>query len=416
MAEKSNSGLHTSAKNLEKAKDLLFFALTIDIIFNLISIFNSYATITALQNFQEFDQQIIDSINSSETFIRITIISMIGVGLTLLKWLNSSYEYAKAEIDATDFKYENWVALAWIVPIYNFFRPYQIINEIYKAGSPSHHGKDTWGKEDASGILITWWVFYVLTHLIITFIVKIWMGISISDPSPGLFIDEFQIYIAICLLSILISGLWYLVIIELTKRLLNRTKKSQTDNIVNNQNVKSVTSRSIDSETPYTALDNNHFLLALEEYESDKRDKGLWAKCFALSNGEESITKSMYLKERADNFAKNDVGVIEKRVAQMKDADKKDEIANSEKNIKEPLNYEENYSNHSAKFMIENNFYLIKEYKNIKYWLLKNNDVAIKLNEYIYVYFNERDCKKSIDSCKLHDRTKVVLNASSINK
>lgn len=48
--------------------------------------------------------------------------------------------------------------------------------------------------------------------------------------------------------------------------------------------------------------DSNLYLLAMEEYDSDKRDKALWAKCFALSDGDETKTKSTYIKERADTF------------------------------------------------------------------------------------------------------------------
>lgn len=51
--------------------------------------------------------------------------------------------------------------------------------------------------------------------------------------------------------------------------------------------------------------DNNSYLLAMEEYDSDKRDKSLWAKCFALSEGDETKTKSTYIKERADTFSKS---------------------------------------------------------------------------------------------------------------
>ncbi len=38
---------------------------------------------------------------------------------------------------------------------------------------------------------------------------------------------------------------------------------------------------------------------ALDEYESDKRDKGLWAKLYAENNGDEAKTKAGYLSIRA---------------------------------------------------------------------------------------------------------------------
>lgn len=38
---------------------------------------------------------------------------------------------------------------------------------------------------------------------------------------------------------------------------------------------------------------------ALNEYNSDKRNNGLWAKLFASNNGDESLTKAQYIKIRA---------------------------------------------------------------------------------------------------------------------
>jgi Protein of unknown function (DUF2569) len=46
-----------------------------------------------------------------------------------------------------------------------------------------------------------------------------------------------------------------------------------------------------------------HWEAALLEFESDSRRKGLWAKCFANANGDESRAKAMYLMERAGEIS-----------------------------------------------------------------------------------------------------------------
>ncbi len=42
---------------------------------------------------------------------------------------------------------------------------------------------------------------------------------------------------------------------------------------------------------------------ALEEYEGDRRKKGVWARCYAKSNGDEKKTMAAYLQIRAEYFA-----------------------------------------------------------------------------------------------------------------
>jgi hypothetical protein len=42
---------------------------------------------------------------------------------------------------------------------------------------------------------------------------------------------------------------------------------------------------------------------AMEEYEGESRNKGLWAKLFAASNGNESEAKAQYLKIRASHIS-----------------------------------------------------------------------------------------------------------------
>ena len=44
--------------------------------------------------------------------------------------------------------------------------------------------------------------------------------------------------------------------------------------------------------------DNEIWASVLEEFESDKRDKGLYAKIYSSNLGDENKTKSEYLRER----------------------------------------------------------------------------------------------------------------------
>jgi uncharacterized RDD family membrane protein YckC len=60
-----------------------------------------------------------------------------------------------------------------------------------------------------------------------------------------------------------------------------------------NTNINSVSSNS-----------NNAYLLALNEYETNNIDRGLYAKLFAENEGNEAIVKAKYIKQKAENKIK----------------------------------------------------------------------------------------------------------------
>jgi len=156
-------------ENLNFPKRLFFTALGIDIAVTAIVAMSAFWTIDALKEMQSgartYSPSLGDSFQFWENFARLVFLTLIGVGLALVKWLNACYRFAKDSIGASGFKNEGWTAWAWIVPIINLFKPYQIINEIYKAGAPGYRNPDDWKKESGSGLLLTWWIFWVVTHL-----------------------------------------------------------------------------------------------------------------------------------------------------------------------------------------------------------------------------------------------------------
>jgi len=46
---------------------------------------------------------------------------------------------------------------------------------------------------------------------------------------------------------------------------------------------------------------------ALEEFEGDNRNQGLYAKCFAGADGDENKAKVRYMKSRADELSQKDM-------------------------------------------------------------------------------------------------------------
>lgn len=147
-------------EKLESAKNLFFIALGIDIAVTALVVISYFWSAGVLRDVGAgritADQSTISAMEFWDSFSKLMLLTILGVGLGLVKWLNTCYGYAKETIGASGFKNEGWTAGGWIIPIFNLFKPYQVINEIYKAGSPTYAVPDGWKKESGSGLLLAW--------------------------------------------------------------------------------------------------------------------------------------------------------------------------------------------------------------------------------------------------------------------
>lgn len=216
-------------EQLENAKNLFFVALFIDIAITAIVGFNSFLTINTLEEIQSgiqgTDSALLKSIELWANISKLTLITMIGVGIALVKWLNTCYRYAKKSIGASGFKNEKWTTAGWVIPFISLFKPYQIINEIYKAGAVGYSANDDWKKQNGSGLLLTWWTFYAITHFIMWISSRqILRRFNMEDDLTfSQIIGLYDAHVWVCGISVVIALLWFLVANHLTQRLLDRT-------------------------------------------------------------------------------------------------------------------------------------------------------------------------------------------------
>lgn len=330
-----------NSEPLESAKKLFFILLGVDVVVTAVVGLNAFSTVGALRAIQSgtlgVDQSLLSSLKFWGWFSMLMILTMIGVGLGLWKWLNSCYRFAKGSLGATGFKNERWTAAGWIIPIFNLFKPYQIINEIYKAGAPGYTASEDWKKESGSGLLLAWWIFWAVTHFIGTIISKqILRGSMPEDGSlqHAIFTTELQVWA--CIISLVIAGLWFWVANMLTQRLLDRAAMTvvnatagQFANVTENTsshtpistsptlsqesasavNIAPVASgqpeaqRQSDSIPQATSANSNDiYLFIANELESNTTDKALWTRLFAECDGDENRTKAAYIRQRANQL------------------------------------------------------------------------------------------------------------------
>ncbi|TCV80090.1 DUF4328 domain-containing protein [Sulfurirhabdus autotrophica] len=219
-------------KKLGNAKNLLFIALGIDMVVNalgaisdiwMIGVFNDIRFGVSTAN-----QSTISSLEFGEMMTNIMLLTLVGVGLALLHWLGACYVYAKETLKANGFAHEGWKTWGWILPFINVFKPYQVLSEIYKVGSTDYIGGDAWKRTSGSRSLLIWWYFWVVTHMIMLGIGKqqVLMGLNSEAPTLVQIIGMYYMSITVCVISFIVSALWFVVAGNLTKRLLNSSTRA----------------------------------------------------------------------------------------------------------------------------------------------------------------------------------------------
>jgi hypothetical protein len=329
-------------EQLEGARRLFFILLGADIVVTAIIAISNIWGLGVLGDIQtgrrEVTPALLSTLNFWDGFGKLAILSSCAVGVGLVKWLNACYRFASEALGATGFKNEGWTVVGWIIPVFNVFKPYQIINELYRAGSKLYRQPDDWKKESGSGFLLTWWIYYAVTHFFVAMLSKqllrdMWRDDLSLKQSIGLI----EISTVICVISITIAFLWFWVANFLTQRLLARSVVSGnslplpasqlsaasqgvsavrapgTITTVATSSIASAPTRSpvgaakavspppvspqtvtVDEDTVYAAI--------ADELETSATDKGLWTRLFAECDGDENRTKAAYIKQRAEKL------------------------------------------------------------------------------------------------------------------
>jgi hypothetical protein len=330
------------SEQLESAKKLFFILLGVDIAVTAIVGLNAFSTVGTLRDIQSgartVDQSLLGSLEFWDGFSKLIFLTMIGVGLGLVKWLNSCYRFAKESLGASGFKNESWTAAGWIIPILNLFRPYQVINEIYKAGAPSYSAPDGWKKEGSSGLLLTWWIFWAVIHFVGWIMTKQLLRSSLRDDislQQGIVLTEMQAWS--CVISLIVAGLWFVVANHLTQRLLDRpsllssslpgksvgptvgsapaTRQTSTYSTITTSPVSvalpvqppsgavSAGEPIVVTPTESLVVDEDAIYAAIAtELKTGATNEGLWTRLFAECDGDENRTRVAYIKQRAERL------------------------------------------------------------------------------------------------------------------
>lgn len=220
-------------EKLKKAKNYLFIALGIDMVIIALVIISDLWVVGIFNSVDygggQLDQPTISPIDFWVFSSWSIILTATGVGITLVRWLGQCYKYAKETLKATGFEQEVWKSWGWIIPVIFLYKPYQVLSEIYKAGSTDYVGGDKWKKISGSGWLLSWWIFWVSSHWLMFFFGLVERSLARSIPytlSLSRAIDIYNINLIIAVVSLIVASLWFVVANRLSERLLNRPDRT----------------------------------------------------------------------------------------------------------------------------------------------------------------------------------------------
>lgn len=322
-----------SRDELARAKQLLFAALGIDMAATVVVLASDFWTLGVLNDVRAgstaMGQFTIDALEFWGAFAKIIFLTVFAVGVALTRWLGSCYRYAKETLKSSGFMHEAWKTWGWIVPFMNLFKPYQVLSEIYKAGAADYVGSEGWKKLPGSGMLLLWWIFWVITHLLMWSMSKQFLRVSLANVTLDSAVEASYLSIGVCAMSLAVAGLWFIVAGGLTHRLFGRSLNEspvappaapaanlsvalamaessglmdrEVHSVRHSPAVTTSQSKLVASsagvpqrEAPAEEL----WAKALNEFDGAARRPGLWARSFAESNGNELVAKAAYLRCR----------------------------------------------------------------------------------------------------------------------
>lgn len=274
-------------EQLESAKNAFFIALGIDMAVTAVALASDLWAVNVFEGVAA--NRSVGYIDFWIKFSALMVLTWLGVGWTLASWLGTCYTFAKETLKVTGLLHERWKVWGWIVPGLNLFKPYQVVNEIYKVGAVGGVESGDWKKSSGSIALLTWWIVWVISHLVQTAIGKIVLrNPSLDSLTRSDVVGYYYTSIFLCSISLVVAGLWFVVAGSLTRRLQERSAKPFVRPVVSTNAAKA-------------QEDNDAYAAALAEIEEDRLDKGVWARSFAESGGDESKAKALYIKARAES-------------------------------------------------------------------------------------------------------------------
>jgi hypothetical protein len=210
----------------KKRSEIAITLIWICLIVNLISLFSSYLQyelLTQLSNGVEIANYKLEQNDSREQLLGvITLIVSIISAVTFIQWFRRAYFNLHSLVPNLTFT-EGWAAGSWFVPIIGFYRPYQIMMELYnKTIARLEERKLIENQSFDVSFVKVWWVLWIIVSIIGRVIYK-----NISEAET---IDKFIDYTVFSM----VQSILYIPLSILTIKVIK--EYSNFENILFNDN------------------------------------------------------------------------------------------------------------------------------------------------------------------------------------
>mgnify|MGYP001207958483 CR=1 FL=1 len=213
----------TAAK---RAKTLLVFFI-IYILTTVLSIFAElneikiYKKILIEGSSSEVDEML--SILMTTFFGFLQFIVLIITYVLFLMWIHRAYRNVMV-LHNDELKYSpGWAVGSYFIPFVNLVLPFLVMREIWKGSSP--HGKIedrlAWKKEKGSALLIFWWLFWLLSNHLSTFVFRLYW----RADTPEEYITANWFSITSSIIEVILTLLVLFVVHTINRRQSEKRKK-----------------------------------------------------------------------------------------------------------------------------------------------------------------------------------------------
>jgi hypothetical protein len=151
---------------------LIWIALVMNCI-SLISSYFQYVLLKAAANGETISIEYAASNDYREQAIGvIQIIVFVISAITFIQWFRRAYFNLHLRVNHLS-ETEGWAAGCWFVPIMNFYKPYQIMKEMFQATHFFLKRNDVHTREHLStSSLSLWWTFWIIDRFVGQFVFK----------------------------------------------------------------------------------------------------------------------------------------------------------------------------------------------------------------------------------------------------
>jgi len=93
------------------------------------------------------------------------LIIFISTAILFLIWIHRAHRNLPT-LGARNLKYSSkWAVWGFFVPILFFFRPFQVVREIWKASNPQITEEFTWHRQPTPALIKWWWALYLFVMM-----------------------------------------------------------------------------------------------------------------------------------------------------------------------------------------------------------------------------------------------------------